>query len=61
MGFVLAGAILAGGVLWLRSLKPTFHVFLASAAAERQGLTSKDESLVDRVTAAISDAITHRG
>lgn len=58
---LVAGSILAAGVLWLRSLKPTFHVFLASAAAERQGLSSKDESLVDRVTTAINDAITHRG
>lgn len=58
---LLTGAILAAGVLWLRSLKPTYHVFLASAAAERQGLSSKDESFVDRVTIAINDAITHRG
>jgi hypothetical protein len=29
--------------------------------AEKQGLSSKDESLVDRVTSAINDAIVHRG
>jgi hypothetical protein len=57
----IAAGILAAGVLWLRSLKPTYHVFLASASAERSGLSSIDETLVDRVTAAISDAITHRG
>jgi hypothetical protein len=56
-----AAVILAAGVFWLRSLKPTYHVFLASASAERSGLSSQDEALVDRVTAAISDAITHRG
>ncbi|OQC36126.1 MAG: hypothetical protein BWX64_02198 [Acidobacteria bacterium ADurb.Bin051] len=56
-----AAAILAAGVLWLRALKPTYHVFLASASGEVQGLSSKDEALVDRVVAAITDAITHRG
>jgi hypothetical protein len=58
---LLAVLILAAGIAWLRSLKPTFHVFLASASAERQGLTSKDEALVNRVTGAINDAIIHRG
>ena len=52
---------IGAGILWLRSLRPTFHVFLASASAERQSLTSKDEALVDRVTNAINDAITYRG
>jgi len=61
MVLLIAAAILAAGVFWFRALKPTFHVLLASAAAERQGLSSKDEALVDRVTVAINDAITHRG
>jgi hypothetical protein len=61
MVLLVMAAILAAGIFWLRSLKPTFHVVLASAAAERQGLTSKDESLVDRVTIAINEAIVHRG
>ena len=57
----IAAAILAAGIMWLRSLKPTYHVFLASASAERQGLSSQDKDLVSRVTNAINDAITHRG
>lgn len=61
VAFLVAAGILAAGVAWFRALKPTFHVILASAAAERQGLSSKDEVLVDRVTTAINDAITHRG
>jgi hypothetical protein len=61
MFVVIAAAILGVGILWLRSLKPTFHVILASAAAERQGLSSKDGTLINRVTVAINDAITHRG
>lgn len=58
---IVAGVILGVGILWAWSLKPTYHVYLATAAAERPGLTSKDEPLIDRVTGAISDAITHRG
>jgi hypothetical protein len=60
-GLVISGAILAAGIFWLRSLKPTYHVYLASASAERHGLSSQDQALVDRVTNAISDAITYRG
>jgi RsiW-degrading membrane proteinase PrsW (M82 family) len=62
LGMLLfAALILAVGVLWLRSLKPTFHVVLASSSGERQGLNSQDEPLVDSVIAAITDAIVHRG
>jgi RsiW-degrading membrane proteinase PrsW (M82 family) len=58
---IVAALILGAGILWLRALKPTYHVVLASASGEREGLSSKDNSLVDRVVAAITDAITHRG
>jgi hypothetical protein len=58
---LFAMGVIAGGIVWLRSLKPTFHVFLASASAERQSLSSQDEALIDRVTSAISDAIIYRG
>jgi hypothetical protein len=49
------------GIVWFQSLRPTYNVMLATAAGERQGLTSKDEGVVDRVTGAIADAIVHRG
>lgn len=58
---LMAAGVLIAGIVWLRSLKPTYHVFLASASAERQGLSSQDDALVSRVTTAITDAITHRG
>jgi hypothetical protein len=62
VGMIVFGVIaLVVGILWLRSLKPTHHVMLASASGERQGLSSQDESLVNRVTTAIADAITFRG
>jgi hypothetical protein len=57
MGVVL----LAIGFLWFQSLKPVYHVMLASSSGERQGLSSMDEGLVDRTTAAIAEAIIYRG
>jgi hypothetical protein len=59
--FVVGAVMLIIGIVWLRSLHPTYNVMLATAAGERQGLTSQDEGIVDRVTAAIADAIVHRG
>lgn len=57
----ISAVLLIIGIVWLNSLHPTYNVMLATAAGERQGLTSKDEGVVDRVTAAIADAIVHRG
>jgi hypothetical protein len=59
--FVACAVLLILGIVWFKSLHPTYNVMLATAAGERQGLTSKDEGVVDRVTAAIADAIVHRG
>jgi hypothetical protein len=58
---VMSATLLIIGIVWLRSLRPTYHVMLATAGGERQGLTSQDEGVVDRVTTAIADAIVHRG
>jgi hypothetical protein len=60
-GLLIAIVFLVVGILWFRSLKPVYHVMIASASGERQGLTSSDESLVNHATAAIADAITFRG
>jgi len=59
--FLIFGAIAAVGILWLRSLKPIYHVILASASGEQEGLSSKDHDLVNRVVSAITSAIAHRG
>jgi hypothetical protein len=59
--FLVSAGLVAAGVAWLRSLKPTYHIILASASGEQQGLSSKDHDLVDRVISAISAAITQRG
>jgi hypothetical protein len=61
VGVFIAGLFLVAGILWFRSLKPVYHVMIASASGERQGLTSSNESLVNQATVAIADAITYRG
>ncbi|HEX8152602.1 MAG TPA: DUF6232 family protein [Thermoanaerobaculia bacterium] len=61
VGIVICAGLLAVGVFWLRSLKPTYHVVLASASGERQGLSSQDADHVNQVIGAITAAITHRG
>jgi uncharacterized protein DUF6232 len=61
-GLVLISAIIIGvGVLIFRSQKPIYHVVLASSSGERQGLTTRDELLVNRVVGAITEAIIYRG
>jgi len=58
--FIMCAILLIAGIVWLRSLHPTY-LMLATAGGERQGMQSNDEGVVDRVTAAIADAIVHRG
>jgi hypothetical protein len=58
--FIVCANLLIAGIVWLRSLHPTYHLMLATAGGERQGMTSNDEGVVDRVTAAIADAIVYR-
>jgi hypothetical protein len=58
---VLGGIFFIIFILFIRSQKATYHVMLASASGERQGLTSQDEGLVNRATTAIAEAITYRG
>jgi len=59
--FVMCAILLIAGIAWLRSLHPTYHLMLATAGGERQGMTSSDEGVVDRAIVAITDAIVHRG
>lgn len=61
VALVLGALIVAAGVAWLKSLKPTYHIVLASASGEVQGLSSKDGDLIDQVIGAITSAITYRG
>lgn len=59
---LVIGGVAGGlGLLWFRSVKPTFHVVTASSSGETQALSSMDEGLIDRVVHAISEAVVYRG
>lgn len=59
--FLMCAILLVIGIVWFRSLRPTYHLMIATAGGERPGLSSSNEGIIDRVTAAIADAIVHRG
>lgn len=59
--FVTWVILLAIGIIWYTSIKPMYHVMLASAGGERHGMSSRDPALVSRTTAAIAEAIIYRG
>lgn len=60
-GIVVGLGILAIGILWLRSKKPTYAVKLTSSSGEVQACSSQDEEFVVKIVNAINDAIVHRG
>jgi hypothetical protein len=58
---VIGLALAALGGWWLYSMKPTYNVVLRTASGESRAFSSKDRSLVERVVAAVNDAIVARG
>ena len=60
-GLLFAGIILGLGVLWYRSLKPTYLLVFASSSGETEALSSQDQALIDRVVRAVNEAIVARG
>ncbi|HUR81670.1 MAG TPA: DUF6232 family protein [Thermoanaerobaculia bacterium] len=58
---IFAMLLLIAGMAWFKSQQPTYHLVLATASGERQGLSSRDGAHVNRVTAAVADAIAYRG
>jgi hypothetical protein len=55
---LIGGAVIGGlGFLWLRSCKADYFVTIASSSGEVRALTSKDKSYVEKIVAAINDAI----
>ena len=45
LALLFAGGLLAGGMAWLRSVKPTFHVTIASSSGEIRALSSLNRSI----------------
>jgi riboflavin biosynthesis pyrimidine reductase len=49
------------GIIELIMAKPVYNVMLESAAGQQLAYSSLDEELIDRIVAAITDAIVARG
>ena len=59
-GFVwllIGGGLVAGAIFWMRSLKPSFHVTIASSSGEIRALTSQDKAYISKIVAGINEAI----
>jgi hypothetical protein len=54
---LIAGGLLAGGMAWLRSVKPTFHVTIASSSGEIRALSSLNRPYIETIVGAINEAI----
>jgi len=57
LGAVLGGGIIGLAILLMCSLKPRYHVGIASAAGEIHALTSKDQAYVERIVLSVNEAI----
>ena len=49
------------GIVIAVLMKPYYAVVLGSASGETQSMSSRNEAEIDQITAAISNAIVHRG
>jgi hypothetical protein len=57
LALLFAGGLLAGGMAWLRSVKSTFHVTIASSSGEIRALSSLNRPYIETIVGAINDAI----
>jgi hypothetical protein len=58
---VLGIVIAVVGIFWFRSKVTEYTISLTSASGERTPYRSTDKAFVDKVVAAINEAIVHRG
>jgi hypothetical protein len=61
--FLWSVALLAGGVFWFRSIKPTFEhkIILTTSSGEATALTSRNDQDIRPVEKALNDALVFRG
>jgi hypothetical protein len=56
------GVVMVGlGILWYRSIKNIYHVFLVTASGERDAVSNLDANYIGGIVAAVNQAIIHRG
>lgn len=61
VGAVIGLLILAGGVALVVLSKPTYAIRIGSASGEANALASKNKEYIDRIVAAMNEAIIKRG
>ena len=54
---VLGVAMMAGGVVWYRRLRPNYYILLTTVEGKVRALDTKDKARVDRVQGAIQKAL----
>lgn len=59
-GVVFGLLVVAAGVWWFISRKPTYHVLLRSSSGEAKPLGSQDPSYIGDVVSALNNAIVYR-
>ena len=57
--FFLIAVFLVAGIAWFRSLKPSFHVTIASASGEVEALESAEKDYIQKIVTSINDAIAN--
>lgn len=59
--FFFGVLLIIAGIVWMMTAKPLYTVVLTSASGETSAYSSRDKELVQRIIAAITDAIIARG
>jgi uncharacterized membrane protein YvbJ len=54
---IIAGIMLMIGIVWLRSLKPTYHVSIATSSGENNALSAPDKAYIENIVKSVNDAI----
>lgn len=57
--FFLIAVFLVAGIAWFRSLKPSFHVTIASASGEVEALESAEKDYIQKIVTSINDAVAN--
>lgn len=53
--------MIIAGIIWMATAQPLYTVLLRSASGEASAYSSRDKELIQRIIAALTDAIIERG
>lgn len=58
VAYPIAGLMIVGAIIAMKSAKSEFHIKLASASGEMQALSSKNRTYIERIILSINEAMT---